>query len=831
MSSIESKRSATKLSFFGGVFLWMFAVGEASAFKIDTHIWISQQVLNDAQDGKLTFIVDGKAVEIPIDVTIADSLRDYPSYYRMGNIGPDAGPDVIAGQMTTHPGVPDESSFPTISPWKTTDWLNHVKRKSDQGSPRDRAYMYGYLGHAASDVFAHTYVNQYAGDIFSLGDGETLVEARHFALEAFIGKYTPKLRDQNGNFVADFHKSVDIPAEQIRDMLIYDNDVQSQYLKQRATLHLAGFYALRKQVEHLRDDNVWVEMDRIIGKAVIEYWAGIELTDDQIDAVNNAATRWQQDVMRGVDVVQEWELEIQRIAERAINSDYDAIKKQLQAITDLHQKLSAAKSDLESTLLKIAKKSEEYRKEKDVLDDIACKKDLLGNYHPHGCRELLRTQRMLVDAILDQLNGLKNERDRLENSINNTLKKNLEDAVDSLRDTTIAVLQAAKATDHALIELQQRAQGDVNAIRSELTTWIHDIDFAMTNYVEAWGQLMINTLDPTKAYSEPVDVNGPSVTYPDPTVFGPLFDWWKCDMPLLIKIPLGLTACGPVISYQNLLDKVQDLNRNLNGLHPIGAQLNKVNDMINNKLNAELTRAKSKLGEKIVDKLLPDDLRTLVKIMRDGLDENGLNKMFTQQEVSSYGNKGLIMIPDIATRVKADMNVLSAGTFDPNKFAPAYNAVVFAKLALLNKYQMQELATATGVSVSLAEVGENVVAESLKSIDGNHQWLDKRPSYPRVAGRAEKREEIEKDSEKRNYRSAKGMWFWENKEARDKLFRKIFIGPLSAGIDAPEIHKMTEILTSDYDYDVCAAHAYPNGIEDKSCTFINIFPAILIISH
>jgi hypothetical protein len=61
---------------------------------------------------------------------------------------------------------------------------------------------------------------------------------------------------------------------------------------------------------------------------------------------------------------------------------------------------------------------------------------------------------------------------------------------------------------------------------------------------------------------------------------------------------------------------------------------------------------------------------------------------------------------------------------------------------------------------------------------------------------------------------------------RDKIFRKLFIGPLSPGVDAPSITSMARLVDSDYPYQVCVAHPFPNNIEDKTCTAISLVPIL-----
>ncbi|WP_018275402.1 hypothetical protein WKI13_04680 [Teredinibacter turnerae] len=76
------------------------------AFKYNTHVWISQQVIDDlASDGAITIDINGINYHFPVEAQIRDAILENQSIYRMGNIGPDVAPDVAVGQFLIHPGT------------------------------------------------------------------------------------------------------------------------------------------------------------------------------------------------------------------------------------------------------------------------------------------------------------------------------------------------------------------------------------------------------------------------------------------------------------------------------------------------------------------------------------------------------------------------------------------------------------------------------------------------------------------------------------------------------------------------------------------------------
>lgn len=206
------------------------------AFKGNTHIWVAQEVLNDVIDnGKVTITPYGEFSVIPEVVT---ALRDHPNEYRMGSIGPDGFPDLIGAQMTVHPGRY------SLGGWRTDDWLKKLVNAA--GTNRERSFVYGYMTHAATDVFSHSYVNLYAGDAYILSDGIE-EEARHMALEGFIKEHQPPLVDATGNYIglprdvvepANGNNSA-APAAFLRDTLILDHDAAEQYRADPISQYLA----------------------------------------------------------------------------------------------------------------------------------------------------------------------------------------------------------------------------------------------------------------------------------------------------------------------------------------------------------------------------------------------------------------------------------------------------------------------------------------------------------------------------------------------------------------------------------------------------------------
>lgn len=210
---------------------FMFAAN-ASAFKLDTHVWVGSQIIEDvATDGKVSIPPFG---DFSVDADIVEALRTHPKSYLYGNVGPDFFPDVMAGQLIIHPGADVDEDGIDDSQWNTDDWFRHILATRDTMKPSELAFSMGFVAHGASDFWAHTYVNTYAGNIFTLTDGDQAeAEIRHYLLEGYVNKFTPDVVKANGQNVG---RGIDVlnsypgtfPNKFIRYQLMTSDEIQDQ---------------------------------------------------------------------------------------------------------------------------------------------------------------------------------------------------------------------------------------------------------------------------------------------------------------------------------------------------------------------------------------------------------------------------------------------------------------------------------------------------------------------------------------------------------------------------------------------------------------------------
>jgi len=368
------------------------------ALKLEGHVFVGQQIINDIEsDGMLTFTLGNRIVKIPVQTHIKNSILNNKAEFLLGNIGPDVFPDVVVGQTVVHPGIEGG--------WKTNDWLAYLLEQTKQGE-QATAFAYGYLGHASTDVFAHTYVNQYAGDTFEIFD-ENLVEKRHVVLEGFIDKHLPPLKDYQGNLLPQAYQLLDIDESfsvYLRDTLLYNEDVLEQYKQAPYAAHLMSIISFRNKLNDFANDGIWKELDIIITQYVASYW-GIELSREDADKVVDAANDVLESVHSAEDEIQEALNEVYDVAAEFEAVGFERIINATDKLENSAMALMSSKHELESKVLSLDAK----------LRENACHlignliEDPLGVLDPLGIADPLN----LTDKITDKIPALKKALDPL----------------------------------------------------------------------------------------------------------------------------------------------------------------------------------------------------------------------------------------------------------------------------------------------------------------------------------------------------------------------------------------------------------------------------------
>ena len=148
----------------------------AHGFGLRTHLYIADQVWQDLSDCRVA--IRGRDFAIPAEACRA--IRGHRGEFLAGALGPDIFPDVLVGQSIVHPGAAGGR--------QANDWLDQLLANA-RAEP-ELAFAWGYAIHYAGDVFAHSYVNNYAGGVFDIGQDRTkAIELRHFRLEKYIDQH------------------------------------------------------------------------------------------------------------------------------------------------------------------------------------------------------------------------------------------------------------------------------------------------------------------------------------------------------------------------------------------------------------------------------------------------------------------------------------------------------------------------------------------------------------------------------------------------------------------------------------------------------------------
>ena len=155
------------------------------------------------------------------------------------------------------------------------------------------------------------------------------------------------------------------------------------------------------------------------------------------------------------------------------------------------------------------------------------------------------------------------------------------------------------------------------------------------------------------------------------------------------------------------------------------------------------------------------------------------------------------------------------------RFAAIVNAVTLAKLALLDNAGLLQLAALAGGTEGVPKRADglpaftgvdNIMANAFVSFDGNHQWLDAAPPRPRTVGPFLPPELNETGKRPypfpNGYRSVAGFEPW-HPTLREALFRKLFVGPISPGIENPSEIGMVSRVPDAYPYRPCIAQPFP----------------------
>jgi hypothetical protein len=223
----------------GGVAVVLCALSTSSgalAFKSRTHVAVANEVLDSlkgmitagATPDQLTFSVNGQTFMLGVSVKDAyAAILAQPEFFRAGAVGPDGFLDPISGQMWAHgdesgllkdivekvSGVrpPDHSQKDPLSARAGLSELRAIDFATAMlhfaatsyafpGGTVERqqvlAFITGYLSHAVTDGFSHTWTNELTRGAWDISKGRGIFgpateEVQHVAIERLLDTLVP----------------------------------------------------------------------------------------------------------------------------------------------------------------------------------------------------------------------------------------------------------------------------------------------------------------------------------------------------------------------------------------------------------------------------------------------------------------------------------------------------------------------------------------------------------------------------------------------------------------------------------------------------------------
>jgi len=811
----------------------------AQSSGLKTHIWIGQKLLAEIQES-CRVRIDG--VPVPINEDVCASVRANPGAFLAGVLGPDVFPDLITGQVTVHPGIRDD--------WQTNDWLMHVYSTTRPGP--ELAFAAGYLVHAASDSFAHTYVNSYAGDIFVLTD-ERRVELRHFLLEKYIDSRLPGYSFDTSSLTP--------PADWLRDKLIHNPDASRIAGKSGFAVHIKAMNDIYRNVNKLADDLDNIEEDGArllltvpfeIAEAEAKLATGetsLEIASATLGAaeqslkaeqeVFDVANKALQDAIvllqKNVDTINQLGLEARLAREAA-----ELAKRVGNDAVDEANRLHGQLLDFERQIQGVPQYVLREVCRDEIVDNVCgifC--PLCGN----ACKDVTRTvcqavqevsgawahlnnqiigvrgqisdlQARAAKAGIDFAANLEIERSKLQEQAS---EKALTEGLNATRMAAQATYDAKKLILDEQIVLTNQARQAVDHIKTEIAS-LRERLLNLVGVKEALVDLVsrsdiISGL--AKNWQNGMEKAGSEFIVASNTIAKGLLDgngnfvstyieWWKCSGNAYSAVPIqfGQAVCG----VENMLTRLEDeANKIIERTLPppfntLYAEYLNIRQRITQEIkNASADVAIALMKLTAPDKTTGDFIELLARPQH--ASRSMMNDAFAS---AADSNKPLLVFAQISNVVDTDMGLRSE-TLDPNAFSALHNAVILSKLALMDAAGIRKLAWVWGADADKIQLPSalgrtSLLFDMVRSIDGNHQWQPYGLPYA-SAGGAEPRP---KDAMERRYgygpsQERPGFQLFVDESLRGSMFLRLFKGPLTPGIVSQ---------LGNYPFQECARHPF-----------------------
>lgn len=834
-----------------GIFLGI-PIRESAAFSLDTHLYIATKVLDDALSGSISVCAGealalakpgsrcSKRYAIPASTLVA--LKESPSAYLAGALGPDVFPDFITSQVTVHPGIEHG--------WGTDDFLRHLLAHA--GSGNDRAWVSGFLSHASSDVFAHSWVNHYAGGIFDLSKHveSNEIEVRHFILERYIADRTPRIWPK-------YAEEIDAPHEFVADQLMLANPISAQFKKAGAvTGHVVAIEVLHENVQKLYEDALVISNK--INEIGVKKLQPLEVAKAKLKLAEEGLKLAGKGLEESENLLKKRE-ELIANAERALLDAARVIDENPGLITGWRQQMEAAKIGLdlhESGLegirdaFQVARRAtEEAQKVLDTTKKFTCWWSFLGDWackvspsytsaelSLKAAKEIFAAKEKLLNEALGAISKLKKLREELDQKIG-VAEKAISDAKITQRTVgaQLEVYRAQRKLDFESVKATRKAVDEAKKVAVQAQQLLDKVskDLApvidllarynpIVLFLQHWAADIRRASIGFSRASQDVAVH--LLAKQGGNALEPYMKWYACWRPVLSAVPSEVpqTICTVADIYTDMHDKLtSEINKVVDSLGSLGwliAPNVKIQQEFEKKimkpLGHEIRNALGHAAGEAVSFLANRQLAELIELMgsKDRITDARLNGIYATDDSKSR----LLEIPDVAARVRLDAGLESDDdTVSEDRFPALYNAIVLSKLALLDAETLNAvyndlareadpLALPRKLFVAIPGKPFNILLQAVSSIDGNQQWQAVGLPYPVSSGSAKEWPEKSRFGRSGRDGASSGFLFWGDPKAREVAFKRIFRGPLNPGMDSHPT-----ILAS-YPFPSCERHPFPS---------------------
>lgn len=837
----------------------------ASAFNVKTHTYIGKEVLNDLADGYLDIPPFGK---FKVDTALFVAINTNPSAYLLGTMGPDSVPDMLAGQVTAHAGIDGG--------WFTDDWLKHLSPSSAVPSRENlawSAFYSGYLSHAASDIFAHTYVNMYAGKEFLLEDEDLLdVEARHFALESYIARFQPynvSSDDIFGN-VGYHYETFDtgerhpptIAAQEAYTeaalIAFLDQQVEDGVVVNTEYFDFYQFFLERIQSQLPSTDTKrelhslinWQNSRNLFQRSPVGFHEYVRRINERDYTVLGEIIYEERPVAHETS----WDRRFSQVLANAlIRNDEVAAQYVLGGSTAYLNKMDEFEERVieEAKFINVFKDwikdelSQEIERQTFVEEVIAryeedaeiettpTKTKNLNNPLAGVCpfddpcvepRDLPKCDTRNTDHITwKSIGGESYEIWLLANCpdaiVSRMERRVVSESVENLFDEYPEFAERAEALGFGHLGSNEAVQ--TLAVIAAVIVFYQELDYktlALRYSLAQYHQSAVK--DATNKYIF-TSVAVAKAVHSGATLeetLQPIKDWVTCYGPVYTS---EYNAVLPDVC--NLSDSARKLAEAFaQNVSETGEYLAQQSGLAGEALaiknayddfKVRLEALAIDLGKDIVQEVLTEEQKAFISLIREDITDITLNQVYQRD---GNGLK-LLQIDDMAQRVKVDMHLDDNGFFDSEKFSPVYNAIQLSKLALLDETAINEIEQKAGLSpINYGDFYSggnfNILFSWIKSLDGNHQWMETSPRYPRQPGH----DDLSTD-DTRKYSIGSGFNLWNMADYQDKVFEKLFVGPISLSLEDPGSTELEPILPSYYPSRDCVNNPFPQTSDNERC--------------